>query len=51
MIAMNRMMNAAPDGLTLLLSGGERLVTAQLYGLPGVNYDVRKQIWLARVSA
>ena len=41
MIAMNRTMNAAPDGLTLLLTGGEGLVTAQLYGLSGVNYDVR----------
>jgi tripartite-type tricarboxylate transporter receptor subunit TctC len=50
MIAMNRTLNAAPDGLTLLLTGGEGLVTAQLYGLSGVNYDVRKQVWLARVS-
>jgi tripartite-type tricarboxylate transporter receptor subunit TctC len=50
MIAMNRTINAAPDGLTLLLTGGESLVTAQLYGLSGVNYDVRKQTWLARVS-
>jgi len=50
MIAMNRTMNAAPDGLSLLLTGGEGLVTAQLYGLSGVNYDVRKQVWLARVS-
>ena len=51
MIAMNRMNNAAPDGLTLLLTGGEALVTAQLFGLSGVHYDVRKQIFLARVSA
>jgi tripartite-type tricarboxylate transporter receptor subunit TctC len=50
MIAMNRTTNAPPDGLTLLLTGGEGLVTAQLYGLSGVNYDVRKQVWLARVS-
>src|SRR5215813_12056673 len=50
MIAMNRAINAPPDGLTLLLTGGEALVTAQLYGLSGVNYDVRKQVWLARVS-
>jgi tripartite-type tricarboxylate transporter receptor subunit TctC len=50
MIAMNRMTNAPPDGLTLLLTGGEGLVTAQLYGLSGVHYDVRKQIFLARVS-
>ena len=50
LIAMNRQLNAAPDGLTLLLTGGEGLVTAQLYGLSGVNYDVRKQVFLARVS-
>lgn len=50
MIAMNRTINAPPDGLTLLLTGGEGLVTAQLYGLSGVNYDVRKQMFLARVS-
>lgn len=50
MVAMNRTMNAAPDGLSLLLTGGEGLVTAQLYGLSGVNYDVRKQVFLARVS-
>ena len=50
MIAMNRMSNAAPDGLTLLLTGGEGLVTAQLYGLAGVHYDIRKQIFLARVA-
>lgn len=50
MIAMNRTINATPDGLTLLLTGGEGLVTAQLYGLSGVNYDVRKQIFLARVA-
>src|SRR5947208_3584973 len=30
MIAMNRTMNAPADGLTLLLTGGEALVTAQL---------------------
>jgi tripartite-type tricarboxylate transporter receptor subunit TctC len=50
MIAMNRTINAPADGLTLLLTGGEGLVTAQLYDLPGVHYDVRKQTYLARVS-
>src|SRR5438094_1187196 len=50
MIAMNRTVNAPADGLTLLLTGGEGLVTAQLYGLSGVNYDVRRQVFLARVS-
>ena len=51
MVAMNRTTTAPPDGLTILLTGGEALVTGQLYGLPGVNYDVRKQLWLGRVSS
>ena len=37
--------------MTILLVGGETLVTAQLYDAPGVNYDVRKLTWLARVSS
>jgi tripartite-type tricarboxylate transporter receptor subunit TctC len=51
LVAMNRLINSAPDGLTILLIGGETLVTAQLYDAPGVNYDVRKLTWLARVSS
>jgi putative tricarboxylic transport membrane protein len=51
LLAMNRTLTANPDGLTILLIGGETLVTAQLFGQPGVNYDVRKQVWLARVSS
>ena len=51
LIAVNRTVNAPADGLTILLVGGETLVTAQLYDAPGVNYDVRKLAWLARVSS
>ena len=51
LIAVNRTVNAPADGLTILLVGGETLVTAQLYDAPGVNYDVRKLPWLARVSS
>lgn len=51
LVAMNRTITANPDGLTILLVGGEGLLTAQLYGQPGVNYDMRKQLWLARVSS
>jgi tripartite-type tricarboxylate transporter receptor subunit TctC len=50
LIAMNRLINAPPDGLTMLLTGGEGLVTAQLYGLSGVHYDVRKLVFLARAA-
>ncbi len=51
LIAINRTINAPADGLTILLVGGETLVTAQLYDAPGVNYDVRKLTWLARLSS
>src|SRR5712675_2100920 len=51
LIAVNRTINAPSDGLTIVLVGGESLVTAQLYESPGVNYDVRKLTWLARVSS
>jgi tripartite-type tricarboxylate transporter receptor subunit TctC len=51
LIAVNRTINAPPDGLTIVLVGGESLVTAQLYESPGVNYDVRKLTWLARLSS
>ncbi len=49
--AMNHTLTAPADGLTILLIGGEGLVTAQLFNQPGVNYDMRKQVWLARVSS
>jgi putative tricarboxylic transport membrane protein len=51
LVAMNRLLVAPPDGLTILLIGGEVLVTGQLFDSPGVNYDVRKLTWLARVSS
>lgn len=51
LVAMNRIVSATPDGMTLGLIGAEALVTAQLYKLPGVNYDLRTLEWVARVSA
>src|SRR5262245_30894281 len=51
LIALNRTLNAPPDGLTILLLGGEALITAQLFDSPGVTYDVRALTWLARVSS
>jgi tripartite-type tricarboxylate transporter receptor subunit TctC len=51
LVAMNRLLVTPADGLTILLIGGEVLVTAQLFDSPGVNYDVRKLTWLARVSS
>ena len=50
-VAMNRLMVSKPDGLSILLVGGEGLSMAALMGEPGVNYDPLGQVWLARVSA
>jgi tripartite-type tricarboxylate transporter receptor subunit TctC len=51
LMAMNRIVTAPTDGLTIGLVGGEAMVTAQLYKLKGVNYDVRNLEWIGRISA
>jgi tripartite-type tricarboxylate transporter receptor subunit TctC len=50
LVAMNRLLNAPPDGTTILLTSGEGTALGQLLGNPGVRYDVRQLVWLARVS-
>ena len=50
LVAMNRLLTAPPDGTTILLTSGEGTALGQLLGNPGVRYDVRKLVWLARVS-
>lgn len=50
LVAMNRLINAPADGKTILLTSGEGTTLGQLLGNPGVHYDVRKLLWLARVS-
>jgi tripartite-type tricarboxylate transporter receptor subunit TctC len=50
LVAMNRLINAPADGAALLLTSGEGTALGQLLGNPGVRYDVRKLVWLARVS-
>ena len=50
-VAMNRLLVSKPDGLSILLVGGEGLSMAALMGEPGVNYDPLAQVWLGRVSA
>ena len=51
LVAMNRLLASKPEGLSLLLIGGEAIALASLMGEPGVNFDLTKQTWLARVSA
>jgi tripartite-type tricarboxylate transporter receptor subunit TctC len=50
LLAINRVLTATPDGTTFVLTSGEGLVTAVLYGLQGVNYDLKTLEWIARVS-
>ncbi len=50
LVAMNRLLNSPADGTTILLTSGEGTALGQLLGNPGVRYDVRKLVWLARVS-
>ena len=50
LVAMNRLINSPPDGTSILLTSGEGTALGQLLGNPGVRYDVRKLVWLARVS-
>ena len=51
LIIMSRLQIAKPDGLTILLIGGEAIAAAQLFEEPGVNFDLARQVFLARVSA
>ena len=51
LVAMNRTVQAPPDGLTILLTMGEAAIAGQLYGVAGARYDVKKLEWLARVSS
>ena len=49
--ALNQVVVAAPDGLTLMLLNGEAAALGQLLEQPGVRFDLRGLPWLARVSA
>ena len=51
LVAMTRIIGAPADAMTLGLVGGEAIVTAQLYKLPGVHYDLRTLNWIGRISA
>ena len=49
--ALNQVVAAAPDGLTIMLVNGEAAALAQLLEQPGVRFDLRVLPWLGRVSA
>jgi tripartite-type tricarboxylate transporter receptor subunit TctC len=51
LVAMSRVVSAAPDGTTLGLIGGEALTTAELYRVPGAHFKLAEVPILGRVSA
>jgi tripartite-type tricarboxylate transporter receptor subunit TctC len=48
-IGRNKVYNAKPDGLTIGFSSATAMVYAQASGSEGVQYDIAKMKWLARV--
>ena len=51
MIALNQVVGATPDGLTLMLVNGQAAALAQLLDLEGTRFDLMVIPWLGRVSA
>lgn len=51
LVALNQVVAAKGDGLTLMIANAEGAVLAQLVGKEGVRYDLRRVTWLARVSS
>lgn len=49
-VALNQLVRARPDGLTIMLANGEGALMAQLMRQPAVAYDLRSFAKLARVT-
>lgn len=50
LLALNRMVAAKPDGLTLMIVNGPAAALAQLLAKEGVRFDVTDLVWLGRVA-
>jgi tripartite-type tricarboxylate transporter receptor subunit TctC len=50
-VGQNKVYKAPPNGLTICMTSGAGMMLAQLRKLPGVQYDLQKQVWLGRVAA
>ncbi|MGI9412855.1 MAG: Bug family tripartite tricarboxylate transporter substrate binding protein [Hyphomicrobiales bacterium] len=48
-LALNRLMGQAPDGLTLMFANGSTSALAQFLRQEGVRYDLSKMAWIAGV--
>ncbi len=50
LLALNQVVAARPDGLSIMLANAEAAALAQLLDKEGVRYDLQDVTWLARVS-
>jgi tripartite-type tricarboxylate transporter receptor subunit TctC len=50
LLALNRLVTGKPNGLNIMLLGGESAVLAQLTGRPGTRFDITKLNWLGRAQ-
>jgi hypothetical protein len=47
--ATNQLFTTKPDGLTIMLAHGPRLVFNAVFGMQGVAYDWKKFVWLGKL--
>lgn len=50
LLALNRMVQGRPDGLSIMLLGGESAVLAQITNRPGTRFDIMELNWLGRAQ-
>lgn len=50
LLALNRLVQGRPDGLNIMLLGGESAVLAQITDRPGTRFDIMELNWLGRAQ-
>ncbi len=50
LLALNRLVQGRPDGLSIMLLGGESAVLAQITDRPGTRFDIMELNWLGRAQ-
>ena len=50
LLALNRLVQGKPDGLSIMLLGGESAVLAQITDRPGTRFDIMELNWLGRAQ-
>ncbi|NNE38918.1 MAG: hypothetical protein HKN08_11480 [Gammaproteobacteria bacterium] len=50
LLALNRLVQGRPDGLNIMLLGGESALLAQITDRPGTRFDIMELNWLGRAQ-